>query len=658
MSTESVDAYFARANIKHRRKSQNEYRFACPACGRQKAEINRLTWLWKCWHAECAATGNEYSLKMANGHQYALPAKEAGATLEDERRDALAAALARQVSKATDVERWHELLVSAPEAAACRAYLRGRGFTSQTVKDALLGWSAVFPGQKGERQRGARSVAAKAPAGPGWLVIPSFTRFKAVEREGVQVQVPDPDSCGLIKCRDLRPDAHPKYMRVAGGESLLYCPGGTPDTGQTLFVVGGELDALSVVQAGWRNVVSASNGEGNWSDLWTRQLEAVPDVVICYDSDEAGRLGAKLVATALGAHRCRTGQWPAPYKDANEALVAGELDVFTLQAAVRQAASPAMEGVHTVRGLREGYLARLANLGNLSGTPTGWADLDEILGGWRAAEVTLVTGDTGCGKTTITSQAALFQAGAFQGPRPKVQRKVLYAPLELGLYRQMDKWVRQIARTGVQALGAQALADTLTQVEGLPLWLFNEKPPIREEALRNTLVYAARVLGVEFVVIDHLNWMAREGEWEALVSMTKVLAEVALETGLHILLVAHPKGVQTAHKGTKDRDSTIVQANDIKGGSAIKQNVDNIISVWRPRTAKRDDVIDDKGFGTTGFVVLKCRSDYGEEGSFMARYDPEPALVLDQRPLFSGMAGTVAPTPTKNWQDTEADDEF
>lgn len=68
------------------------------------------------------------------------------------------------------------------------------------------------------------------------------------------------------------------------------------DAGPT-YICAGETDCLSALIQG-RKAITGTGGEGYWNDSWS-PLFAGQDVIIAYDGDKAGRLGATKVAASL-----------------------------------------------------------------------------------------------------------------------------------------------------------------------------------------------------------------------------------------------------------------------------------------------------------------------------------------------------------------------
>lgn len=567
-----VQAYLQRSGVACKRSGTTQLVMDCPACGKErKAYIHRDTWLWDC--KVCGEGGNELTLKRSLGHLPTLPQKTNGQS-----RPGIGL-ICPQIAP-----RWQTAGRSIwvdPRAQEAVLWLRGRGLTDEVLKDAGIGWVPAVGRQVGRA------------TGPGWVTLPAG--------DGA-------------KCRALDPNASTRYLMQ--GKPGLFQPFGV-DPHLPLVITAGEIDCLSWAVAGHRNVVAGTTGEAAWSDEWTALLAECDDLVVVYDNDDPGRAGARAMADRLGHHRVRLGQIPDPHKDSNDALQAGDLDPSAILAAAKHIPH---EGVTTVEEAGQIYLRQLDDPGSMVGTPTGWTDLDHLLGGWRDGEVTLVTGDTGTGKTTLASQAALIQAQAGRG--------VLMCPFELGPVRQVGKWVRQHLGQPPVGVERKQVTDCLEKLVDLPLWMYSARGELDIETVRQTLLYSIHRLGTRFVVLDHLHFICGEGQGERsrLDGLMRVCAEVAVDTGAHILALAHPSKMSR-----EQGDNAIVQANDLKGSSGLKQLADNVLSVWRPRNDDRSDVVDTDGLGNAVVYVMKCRSEYGREGAVALRYDPGAAQLLDDR---------------------------
>lgn len=124
-------------------------------------------------------------------------------------------------------------------------------------------------------------------------------------------------------------DAHKNFRLDTGAERILYK---LDDVGETVVIVEGEIDALSVEVAGFTSCVSVpdgapSAGTKDYSSKFTfldsaeQVLAGVKKFILAVDSDVPGQLLEDELARRLGRERCWRVEWPAGCKDANEVLV-------------------------------------------------------------------------------------------------------------------------------------------------------------------------------------------------------------------------------------------------------------------------------------------------------------------------------------------------
>lgn len=96
---------------------------------------------------------------------------------------------------------------------------------------------------------------------------------------------------------------------------------------ESLYIVEGEFDALSLIQIGIKNVVSVPNGANDNDQYWINSEPYLKDVKKFYigvDNDQKGNELAEKMAQRLGRYRCERVNWSG--KDANEDLISGVLE--------------------------------------------------------------------------------------------------------------------------------------------------------------------------------------------------------------------------------------------------------------------------------------------------------------------------------------------
>lgn len=101
-----------------------------------------------------------------------------------------------------------------------------------------------------------------------------------------------------------------KGLQLKGSHVSLY-PSAVIKEGLPYIVAEGEFKALVLIQHGFQ-AASGTGGANTWKKEWNARLANL-DVIIAYDNDEKGRLGAQKVAESLSgtAKSVKTIQWPA-----------------------------------------------------------------------------------------------------------------------------------------------------------------------------------------------------------------------------------------------------------------------------------------------------------------------------------------------------------
>lgn len=237
------------------------------------------------------------------------------------------------------------------------------------------------------------------------------------------------------------------------------------------------------------------------------------------------------------------------------------------------------------------------------GYSTGWRCLDSYLQGLRKGELTVITADTGAGKTTFCTQ--LVVNCAMQGipvwinsweMKPettmrKVASVVLRRPMKMQNFsehenEQFDEW------------GSRYKVYINPNTIGIDI-----------DSLAKQLVQA-KELGVEIVLLDHLDYlvnMKKDKLHEAIDEAVKRLHELAFALNMHFLLICHPRQSTTNEE---------IGLHSLKGSSSIKQYADNVIILHR--CARTDNQADPN---KVKIRIAKNRM-FGIEGSTYLFYQP------------------------------------
>ena len=120
-----------------------------------------------------------------------------------------------------------------------------------------------------------------------------------------------------------------------------------------MFIAEAILDAMSLWQSGFKNVIALYGAQG-----WTADHEqllregATREAWLCLDNDEAGRNGTERLKEKLAALNVASVvvQWPEGVKDANEFFASrGPQEFETFWQAVRPAGVPGLQSETTAK---------------------------------------------------------------------------------------------------------------------------------------------------------------------------------------------------------------------------------------------------------------------------------------------------------------------
>ena len=227
-----------------------------------------------------------------------------------------------------------------------------------------------------------------------------------------------------------------------------------PSTGKSIIVYEGELDAASGWEAypNWPHV-SLPHGAASAKKDIQKQLQlfqGYKEVILFFDKDEAGRRATEQVAALLPSGTAKIANLADPYKDASDALQAG--DTEAIRKAIWNAETYRPDGIVEGKSLLE----LVTNPSPPCDYEYPFAGLQQMSHGIRFGELVTITSGTGQGKSTFCRQLAthLLETG----------EKVGYIALEES-NRRTALGLMSVAAGKALHLGEQS-KDTLIEAYG------------------------------------------------------------------------------------------------------------------------------------------------------------------------------------------------
>jgi twinkle protein len=229
-----------------------------------------------------------------------------------------------------------------------------------------------------------------------------------------------------------------------------------------------------------------------------------------------------------------------------------------------------------------------------------WPIFNQITGGFRMNEFSIITGSTGVGKTTVLANISyqLMLAHAKQlvmsvetGARDYMARVTsVFAGLDLNTGEAVKPEVF-----------SKIIDDHQQHILGNSTFFSLYEDRISVEQIKQDIKYAVDKFGVQIVFIDNLNYLMEvTRSIDAVIEMDRVIHELIVfckQTKVHIVMVMH------ARKPDSDKVDFGRLENEfqIKGSSTAVQEAQNVFLFNRPR---KRDVEDGKRKSTDREIIF------------------------------------------------------
>lgn len=226
-----------------------------------------------------------------------------------------------------------------------------------------------------------------------------------------------PTSKHSYLARDTRDNLTPEqaqYAKSKVGKVRIFNSKALYTASKPVFIVEGELDALSIIDVGGEAVALGSTANRRALLTMLESQRPAQPLIIAMDNDEAGSKANRELAEGLERLKITFYRLDIakPYKDANEALNA---DREAFRAAVEQAENIEAEMMEAEReALKreaaaytlQSFLKSIEESKRAAFIPTGFSPLDNVLDGGLYAGLYVVGAISSLGKTTFCLQIA------------------------------------------------------------------------------------------------------------------------------------------------------------------------------------------------------------------------------------------------------------
>ena len=285
-----------------------------------------------------------------------------------------------------ETEDYTDFFLQANNAVEQTDYWKKRGLSKETVDRFKLGYVAEWRHPK----------APKAPTSPR-LIIPTGK--------------------GSYLARDTReevPAEQKPYSKSKVGSIQLFNKRALQTATKPIFIVEGELDALSIIEVGGEAVALGTTTKSKALVELLKAQAPAQALIIALDNDEAGQRASRELTEGLQELNipCYSFNPCGEYKDANEALQR-DREAFTIAVAEAEHLQDEEEQAKREAYLKnstanylQSFINGIADSVDTPYIPTGFKKLDSVLDGGLYEGLYIVGAISSLGKTTIITQIA------------------------------------------------------------------------------------------------------------------------------------------------------------------------------------------------------------------------------------------------------------
>ena len=398
--------------------------------------------------------------------------------------------------------------------------------------------------------------------------------------------------------------------------------------GGDVVICEGEIDALSLRQAGVDNSISVPNGapmkvsEGKVSPeedrkfayVWNSRtvLNAAKKVYLAVDGDEPGMALGEELSRRIGRAKCWQVKWPDGCKDANDVLVKHGPEA--IKAALEAAEPWPVAGLFEAKHYTE-KVSTLWEKGNAKGWSAGYDEVDEIYS-VVPGQMTIVTGIPSSGKSEWIDQVMInlalkndlkFAVCSFENPPEahivKLIEKKVGKPFFTGVTERMSELERDAALSWVN--NHFSFIDT------------SDGEPSTIDSILDRASSAVMRMGIRGLIIDPYNFIERDfknSETDYISAMLTKVRNWARGNEAHVWFIAHPAKMMRT-----DGKVPVPGGYDISGSAAWFAKADFGMTVDRQK-------------GPPEVHIWKARFKWaGKMGSAILNYHPASGRYMSPK---------------------------
>ena len=256
------------------------------------------------------------------------------------------------------------------------------------------------------------------------------------------------------------------------------------------------------------------------------------------------------------------------------------------------------------------------------GMPTGFKNLDELLGGLQKSDLVVFAGRPGMGKTSWILTVALHLA--------RRDQRVAIFTMEMGVEQMVQRLismetgirVQQLRTANISSREQTRLTEAIGRISNLPLFI-DDTPSITPMEMRTKCRRLQHEYGLDVVMVDYMQLMSAGKAYEnnrvqEISFISRSLKELARELNICLLSTAQ------LSRAVEQRQDKRPQLSDLRESGSIEQDADAVMFLYRDEVYNPD---------TTEFPnqadVLLSKHRHGPTGAVQLYFEKSITKFMD-----------------------------
>lgn len=422
-----------------------------------------------------------------------------------------------------------------------------------------------------------------------WLSVATLQHFKIWVDWRWNIKIPSLVDWKVTNIKTRKSDKDvsdtPRYWHDTDANVWLFNEDILSEKPSTLFITEGEMDAMTLFEHWFTNVVWNNWWANFLGKDWKQKFKDVKELVIVYDTDKEGKDAAKKLAAEIWLWKCKIVELPEiaweKKTDVNDYFQKMWKTKTDFENLLKTSAWFSTESVKHISEFNDELRKKLLDW-DYTWVPTGIQWLDDIMWGYRKWRLIILSALTSIWKTTLSENLTLSLANR--------NKSVHFVSMEMPPIDICKRFL--MLQEGIkeeELKGLQETDDIMEKVDGglnkfkvwnTPIYLFNWTGTLSLEEVLTSIRVAKKAYNIEMAVIDHLHyfWHTSGNRAAEIASITREIKWLAMELEMPILLLAH---LNRWGRTQQRRWIYMPTLADLKDAWAIEQDADQVLFLAR-----------------------------------------------------------------------------